>query len=384
MRTNRGRRLYAFFAVAMAVFLGLMIFTGIVCDGFAEPNQAPTISQVQISPEGGALGGVKTATADLPAQVAEAEAATAAALRKFETANNRLADFLKEHFTELAKVVSELAEADSAQAAAPIAAQAPAERMVPNPAWEAANRQLLDLRRRLTDLLANLTESHPLARQMQITITDLESQLKKIPVELKAPPIESPVAFVPQPEALKAAKTRAEAAGRWRRTEEEYQQLSQDCFSAEQAFKLALQHEQAERRLAEQKASTPAPTAIVLASTGGANSAVAIFLCGTIAIAAGVLVARKARTAEATFHSAAEVRQSLGTAVLGVIPRAPQRVPRERPRQESKWVGRAVQVAEVALAAVVLLLAISSITDSHFFLDLVNDPLAACSKKFWC
>jgi hypothetical protein len=103
-----------------------------------------------------------------------------------------------------------------------------------------------------------------------------------------------------------------------------------------------------------------------------------------IAIAAGVLVARFARIPESTFHTVAEVRHSLNMAVLGVLPREAHVQPRERPREESNWVRRAVAVAELSLVAAVAAIAISAVADRQFLFDLIADPLAACSNKFWC
>ena len=116
----------------------------------------------------------------------------------------------------------------------------------------------------------------------------------------------------------------------------------------------------------------------------GADLAVSIYLCGALAAGLGLLVARRSQVPEPTYTSIAEVRQSLETTVLGVIPRAPGQSPHEQPAREAVWVRRTVQTAELTLAAAALVLVACSLMDQRFLMELINDPFQACSEKFWC
>ncbi len=380
MRTNRGRRLYVFFAVALAVFISLMTLTGIVCNGFTMVGREVT---TRLSNEKSLN---RTEAEKSKAKLLDAERTTANALNQYEAVHSHLTEFLTQHFSDLASASTD--KTDNNQTLN-VDVQENKEMQVlavPNPAWEKANQQLTDLRHRHENLLANLTESHPLVRQMEFAIADLETQLKGIPQELVENSEKSTIAPKSSlPGMLKDLPvTQADSATRWREAEDQYRNLLQEVTKAEQSYHAALLNEQTERRDAEKAASEPKVVQVVLASSGGANPQLSIYLCGIIAIAVALIVSRHAQLREPIFQTAAEVRQSLGTAVLGVIPRDPYILPREQPKQESKWVHRTVLAAEVILAVAVLLLVISSLVDTQFFLDLITDPLGACSNKFWC
>jgi hypothetical protein len=95
-------------------------------------------------------------------------------------------------------------------------------------------------------------------------------------------------------------------------------------------------------------------------------------------------MARGARISEAAFRTAADVRQRLDVTVLGLLPTATHVSPREQPLREPRRVGRAVMAAELCLAAAVTFLVVTAILDRQFFHDLMANPLAACSQRFWC
>ena len=78
------------------------------------------------------------------------------------------------------------------------------------------------------------------------------------------------------------------------------------------------------------------------------------------------------------------MRQVLELPILGFISRGADRMPRECPVREPQWVRRCLLGAELAIAAIVLLLAAAAVVDQHFLKELLADPLAACSKQFWC
>jgi hypothetical protein len=367
MRTNYGKRLYVFGAVALAVFVGLMTLTGILCDGFATADRVKSAREAE-------LNRVDFASVErVKAKLTAAESATAAALIQYEKVHADLTTFLSQHFAELMseKPVASKDEKPAAEHAADNA-KGPVKDVEPNPAMDKANQQLTDLRRRRTDLLTNLTETHPLVRQVELAIGDLEKQLKQLATELPA--------TKPQPEVQQPAV----AAKNWQETESEYRALLKEVGVAEKAYHAAQKAENSDRQTYERLAAATQAAPTKLVTAGGANPPMAIFLSGLIAVAVGILVARYARIPEATFHTAAEVRQSLGVAVLGVLPREAHLQPRERPRHESKWVRRTVTMAELSLVAAVAVIAVAAVADRQFLFDLIVDPLSACSNKFWC
>ncbi|MCC7083743.1 MAG: hypothetical protein IT427_01905 [Pirellulales bacterium] len=371
MRTNRGKRLYVFGAVSLAVFVILMTLTGILSDGFASADRAK------------ALKATETWQADVEAtkraksNLAEIEASLAAALDKYNVAHQQFTRFLSEHFTELARANSKAATQQPVVENSAIVEQnqESRRRTGANPAWERANQQLAELRRRRTELLTNFTESHPLVRQMEMAIRDGESQLRLLALE---------VSEMPQAAQPKSPAISAETEQNWQIVNEHYRTLLEQVEAAEMAYQSTLQTEQSARQSFERLTAALKAAPRQLVTAGGASPRLSIYLCGLIAIAAGVLVGRSSQAAEITFHTAAEVRQSLGVAVLGVLPGDPYIQPRERPKNEPVWVRRLVGVAELSLAAAVLVLTISAMADRQFLFDLIADPLAACSNKYWC
>jgi hypothetical protein len=380
MRTNRGRRLYVFFAVTLAVFVGLMTLTGILCDGFATADRVRAVREAELKQvESDAVDRAKL-------KLAAAEDATAQALDEYETVHGEFTSFLTKHFADLAAPPSNDATTESRQNQSESTPQRPARQMIPNPAWEKANQQLADLRRRRTELLANLTESHPLVRQMELAVRDVENQLKSISSEIEDESGKSGVARETPSNTSVQRQLRIDPENNavWHEADEMYRELMGKVAAAEDAYKQALNHEKTERREFDRLAASAATAPMVVTTAGGANPRLTIYLSGLVAIAAGVMVARWSRVSEATFQTAAEVRQSLGVTVLGVIPRDPHVEPRERPRRELKWVRRTVVGAELFLTAAVVMLVLTAVADRQFLFDLIADPLAACSSKFWC
>src|SRR5262245_55447139 len=98
MRTNRGRRLYVFSAVALATFVCLMMLAGILCNGFATADRVKAAREAEFQQaDAGNLDQVKL-------NLAVAENATAAALEQYEKVHGELTDFLSQHFADLLKV----------------------------------------------------------------------------------------------------------------------------------------------------------------------------------------------------------------------------------------------------------------------------------------
>jgi hypothetical protein len=380
MRTNRGRRLYVFFAVALAVFVGLMTLTGILCDGFATADRVRAVREAE-------LKHVETDAADrAKSKLAAAENATTLALHEYETVHGEFTNFLSKHFADLKTPQDNSTTTEPRQNQTESTVERPARQMTSNPDWEKANQQLTNLRRRRTELLGNLTESHPLVRQMELAVHDVENQLKSIPPEIEGELVESSVAreTSQNKELQQPPRNEPEKTVDWHLADEKYGELTGRVAATEEAYKQALDHEKTARREFDGLSARTAAAPTVVATAGGANPRLAIYLSGLVAIAAGVLVARWSRVSESTFQTAAEVRQSLGVTVLGVIPRDPHVEPRERPKRELKWVRRTVMGAELFLTAAVVMLALSAFADRQFLFDLIADPLAACSSKFWC
>ena len=108
-----------------------------------------------------------------------------------------------------------------------------------------------------------------------------------------------------------------------------------------------------------------------------------ILWCGGLAAVLGLIVAKRAGVTEPVFRAASAVRQMLGLPVLGILSRGPSQQPREQPQLEPRWVRSTVLSAELWIAAVVLLLAATALADQQFWRDLLSDPLAACSRRFF-
>ena len=196
-------------------------------------------------------------------------------------------------------------------------------------------------------------------------------------------------------------------ATRWSTEDSQFHELAEHLNAAKEKYRTALEQEETARQKHAEAASAvaafvmpPAPVPATAAATApeptfeiapepvaelsGARPWRTIPWCGLAAAVLGLIVARQAVVSEPVFRAAAAVRQAMELPVLGLLSRGPSRLPREQPQREPQWVRRTVLSAELWLAAIVLLLAATAWVDQQFWRDLIADPLAACSKKFFC
>lgn len=492
-QTNDGRRIYVFFAVALAAFVLGIVAVGFKYHGFmpssaaiaaeaAEKAAAAEAARQQAAAEAEAKAAAEAATREAAERrLGEAEAAkaeletaerksqqayaaareaSAAALAEFETSQSKFLDFLGTHFGELtadiptahkymsaveehAAKVRELTEqaakerelAEQAAKERELAAKAAAERaaqraaeqkqlakaMAANPQWTELREKLEHLQQQRKKLLDTLTASHPAVVAVDLDITEVEQQLQSVPAQIatEVPQPEQIAAAVETPaesrEAIEAPQIKQPAmvpaptidlaawASRWSTEDSQFHELTEHLNAAKEEYRSALEQEETARQKHAEAASAvaavvlppaPEPATVPAAAPAAAPEEVAepsgarpwrtIPWCGVVAVVLGLIVAGKAVVSEPVFRAAAAVRQALELPVLGLLSRGPAQLPREQPQREPQWVRRTVLSAELWLAAIVLLLAATGWADQQFWRDLIVDPLAACSRKFFC
>ncbi len=226
--------------------------------------------------------------------------------------------------------------------------------------------------------------THPAVQAVQSAISEAEGQLQSIPKEIpgqQSAPISRPPTAQPNPSRessilLNEAIQNADA---------EFRKRSDELTAAKQKYEAAKERELAanqRQHAAEVEHVTAAGAAAN--NRGSASVAATIYLSGLCSIAIGLAIALFARVKETTFRSAAEVRQKLGLTVLGFMSRGQGEAPQEKPRREPRWVSRSVLAAELVVAASIVCLIAAAIFDHNFIHSLLENPLAACSQKFWC
>ncbi len=369
-------------------------------------------------------------TADIPAahKYMSAVEEHAAKMRELEeqAAKNR-------ELAEQAAKQREMAAKAEAQRAAEVAAEQKRkmQAMVSNPQWKELREKLEKLQQQRKKLLETLTASHPSVIAVDLDITEVEQQLQTIPAQIGgegqqqeqiATPAATTVATETPPEsheeisplpakqpAMVPAPTidLAAWASRWSTENSQFHDLAKQLTAAKEKYRAAMEQEEAARKKhskaaaavaafalppAPEPAAAPAPAAAPtfeiapepVAVSSGARPWRTIPWCGLVALVLGLIVASKAVISEPVFRAAAAVRQALDLPVLGILSRGPAQLPREQPQREPRWVRRTVLSAELWLAAIVLLLAATAWADQQFWRELIADPLAACSRKFFC
>jgi hypothetical protein len=396
---NGRRRIYAFLAVALAVFLLGITIVGIVCKGYALPGEAAAAVDAtpRVTPADAA-----TALAAVNDEYKSASSNAAAALKAYESANAEVVAFLNSHFAELKDANSKGQVQNAGPAietdSKPVETQPLAEpRTVMNPQWQEIHNQLELLQRRRAELLTTMLPSHPAVQAVESSIAEVEQRLKSVVKDIPAPadamvnqslPPSQPHSIAngidPGAKARDDSKRAALLAAQ-RETEARYHKLAEFANVTQEKYNQAVQRESAaRRRQQEAEAANLAALSAPPESRGSANARTTIYLCSLLAIAAGIVVSSRARVTERTFRAAAEVRQKLGLTVLGFLSWRPNESAREKPLAEPRWVRRTVLAAELVLAAAVVCIAATAFADKQFFHELLGNPLAACSQKFWC
>jgi hypothetical protein len=369
-----GRRVYAFFAVALAVFIVTVVIGGWIGRGYAFPNQAAnTVEEPHFDPA--------QTEAELKATTAELDAArrkATEALDAYEFANAALVEFVSANLRELKRLEHGATSPVSNEAAS---IEAKPQQPI-NPRSQELHDQVRKLEDRRTELLVTLTSNHPTIRYIDLQLSDLNAQLKLIPEKIA------------DGEKLAASQNAAPAAVaerksnvilEWHKVDADYQRLRERQSTARQEYDAALAHETAaQKKHAAASARNLAAQTPPAKTQGAANPKMVVFLGVLFAAGIGCPIAARARKNEIAFRTAADVRQTLGIPVLGCLPRAPGESPREQPRREPTWVRRAVFAAELCVATTIVWIAVAGLADHQFFYDLLVNPLAACSQKFWC
>jgi hypothetical protein len=169
-----------------------------------------------------------------------------------------------------------------------------------------------------------------------------------------------------------------------------YRELQRQLMAAQQKCLTALDQQnsswQRKVQLTANRAIAQRTTQLAAQSQKhiGAPLPETILWFGALAIAIGAIVGIKATASELAFKAAADVRQALDLTILGLLPSRPDRVQRDIPRRESRWVTLCIRSAEFSLLAVVVAIAILAASDQQFFTKFMADPVTACNEKFWC
>jgi hypothetical protein len=427
------RRFYVFLAVSLSLFLAAISCVGIICHGFATGQfvtKQTIASDASASHTVPVPAELKAALAQAQHEGQEAYQSVQSAVDKYQATDVQLQDLVSAHFDDLLQtaqdtlaqsIVSIPAPAVPAAKAANLPApqstadspeiqqtiplgQAPelvsqypitptSPQTIPNPRWQDLENEIVQFRRQRMLLSDTLLPSHPKIQALDLSLSDLESQLNKLPKQIPAPTAAAqtpPPAKAPAPPAALAVApvtdVFAKLMPRWQKAASEYRELSDQLQAEKSHCYDALNHESAAW---QQKANVPvdyiAKLSVpqVLTINHGADPRLALYWCGLLAIIVGALVASCAKVPEAVFQTAAQVRQRLTLTILGFLPRRVDSSSRQTSVRESRWIRRTLLTAELYLASLVVALAVLSLLDHQFFGHLLANPLAACSQKFW-
>jgi hypothetical protein len=359
------RRLHAFLAIALAVFLATVAFVGYFWHGYVPPGEAKSLPAAPRPDPALTARQLEKATINL--EVAQHKSADA--LEAYEFANAALVEFVSANLKQLKDLesgaASEWNESTTSE---------PSTVAETNPRWTELHDQIVKLENRRTELLVTLMPSHPSIRYVDLQLADLESQLKLVPEKLAS----TPATVVNEPNQKKVLLE-------WHKVDADYCKMRERQSAARKTYDETIASEAAARREYDRANSQNlAAQAPPEKPKGNANPKTAIFFAALFAIGIGIPIALKARRNETTFRSTAEVRQTLDLPVLGYLPRAAGEQPRDRPLSEPSWIRQAIFSAELCVAAMVARIAVAGIFDHQFLFDLLANPLAACSQKFWC
>ena len=420
---NLRQRLHAFLAIGLAVFLLSLTAVGLTHRGFqfsATAAPLPAIPDAAVTQSETELQTASTA-------YQQAREKTIATLDRYQAANARLRDFLDDSFAKFAALEKQASDKEtaieqpSAQPPATVPpppasqqqiAQAPPaiqpNPLLPNPLWIELNQRVNELQSRRLALLQTLQPDHPTIQAVDLSIADANSQLNRTPKQILDPSVnvlpaptnqtanQSP-AQAPTPQAPIAPPPAANSQislAAIRETDDQFRALSEQVTSAQTECQSAMSlqnsawRKKTQAELDHAAALAARSAADKLAATqlasGGANLRHSLLASALLALACGLVVAIFARPSEPIFRSAAQIRQQLGLTILGLIPFSPFQSAHEKPRRQPRWIRRSILFAELCVAAIVLLLAVTALADKHFLNNLLANPLAACSQKFFC
>jgi hypothetical protein len=403
IRQTALRKLYVCAAVALGVFVASISTVGLLSRGFdfgrlpKDENQSAATDKAKLESS--------FQQAAVNEDCRAAQLATQNALNAYQNTYSEMQDLIRAHFDQLindTKAGAGGAESDASRTSVAsgslgqpvVNSAADQTQTVVNPQWKEMHDQLLQLEQRRAEMSATLQPTHPALEKIAGSIADLQKQLQSVPAMIAQPVESSTIAkslsavSKPQPADTNAARKLEMMARQSRQTDEAYRRLSSRLTSEKDACYTALDREssawQRKAEFAVTQAKKVAAELPVIPGRGGANLQMSIIYCGLLSLIVGFAVASAAGINEAAFNSAAQVRQILGLPVLGAISWISGQKPREQPLREAIWVRRSVLAAELILAACIVSLAISSIADHRFFLNLLADPFKACSLKFWC
>jgi hypothetical protein len=385
-----------FLAVALAVFLAEIAAVGFACHGFI-PAEYDSASPAETETAKVAHESLLQATSHYEA----ARRDSSTALDEYRKSQAELLNFLSDHFGELAGEES-LLKVGHVPAMSPVT---PAPNKIVAAPTLAGDSKFKDLHDRLdeltkqrTKLLATLTTLHPTIQALDADITEVQQQLQEDTAEVlpepraqlsvNVGPSEAPTADAPALPHLVPTITESQAAAlaalptKWHDDETKARELanrekaSLDKYRRAQVRERTLQNRQSDAQ-ATLAVAMAAPTPVF----NGASPVRTIYTSAIVAIIVGLAVAWHARLTIPVFRTVASVRQALHLPVVGIIPRTTSGS--DKSLAEPRWIRGTVLLSELWLSAVVVLLVAIAFHDHQFFQDLLADPLAACSKKFW-
>lgn len=310
-------------------------------------------------------------------EATSAERKASVALKRYEEFISRLQPQLKGPsdtnltFGQESKPVVESAELNTQPA------------MILNPAWRELSDQQQRLTRRRSDLLEQMTVEHPVIRQIDVDLAQLDKSLSETPRLIDNPDaVENATQTVSKKNPAEAAEAANNSATSTLTGEDqiiaEKKRLRAESVAADklavkrQAELLAangeLQSAQNSRLEVLRWAEKPA----MIRGTDGVTVIVAALLAWLI----GSAVAARGVPADPTFTNPEEAATLLATPVLAVLPANEQCPPAIYPElpQATRWAARA---SEFALAAMLFMALTLVIADQSFRSQLLSHPLSS-------
>ncbi len=247
-------------------------------------------------------------------------------------------------------------------APAPVVAAPPRVRLLDNPAWLEADRQLQERIRRRDQLLETRTPLHPEVQQEEVLIAELTARRDALPRQFaEALPAEVPLPMspTPVPAPTTPAPPTAEMLAYQAAVKEHARQLTaarELLAAAEKAHLAAIDEEARARRQLEQAraAVKPAPLATPEVAEPHESPWLPSALLAALvalAMAGGVFVLGKGLSADRPIGSVEEARSVLPVPVLGVVPSPRGAGGRKRRGAGGRLVNVACGIGFLAIAA---------------------------------
>jgi hypothetical protein len=251
--------------------------------------------------------------------------------------------------------------------------------MIQNPAWRELADQQQRLNRRRSELLEQMTVEHPVIRQLDVDLAQLDQSLSNTP------------RLIDNPDAIESPKSPAESA-----TAEAIKDSPASPLTSEDQILAEKQRLRAESVAADQlvvtrQAELQIANAELLTAQNGrievlrwaekpamirGTDGITVIVAALLAWLIGSAVAARGVPTDPTFTNPEEAATLLATPVLAVLPaneQCPSAIYPELP-QGTRWAARA---SEFALAAMLFMALTLIIADQSFRSHLISHPLSS-------